>query len=574
MDDRGQWSFLSESAGDRAAGRLQRGRKSVVYARCMDGEQFWVLEHLTDAQLLEQLRCRLRQKRRILAELVAHLAEVEQRRLHLTGAHGSLFSYCVHVLGMSEDEACRRIELARLARKYPALFSELASGRISLSVALLLKPFLSADNQRELIAAAAGASLRTARELLAASFPRADVADRIRKLPERAAAPAAMEEPAFFAATGQRAAQPAFATSASVFDDTPAADAAPPATAGAAPPATAGAAPPATAGAAPPATAGALAPTTAGTAASAAVVAAAPTGAGALAPPAGAPASAAVSAPAPTGADARTPTAGAPTTPGTPALTVASARAPKTTGASSAVASVSTSCSSYASSCGGRLNQIIEPLSPARYRFQFTADAEVKRKLELARDLLRHAHPDGDFARVISRALDLLLDELLRRRFASRRRSTSMQTPRETAPNAAGAAPTSQTGAQKPPQHQHRAAEAASGPRPSSTHQSADIGRTVSRVSRPARREVLERDGLGCSWVDDDGVRCDSTAWLEVDHRHPAGKGGASSADNLRMLCRAHNRVAAERAYGRDWIEQAIARRQHRKHPTPPQPDV
>lgn len=87
------------------------------------------------------------------------------------------------------------------------------------------------------------------------------------------------------------------------------------------------------------------------------------------------------------------------------------------------------------------------------------------------------------------------------------------------------------------------------------------------------RREVLERDGLGCSWMDTDGVRCGSTAWLEIDHHHPAGKGGSSSPDNLRMLCRAHNRVAAERAYGRDWIERSIVTRQHRKHSTPP-PDV
>ncbi len=128
----------------------------------MAGEQFWVLGHLTDTLLLEQLRCVLQRKRRALAELLAHLAEVEERRLHLSAAHTSLFSYCVHVLGMSEDEACRRIELARLARQYPLLFGELASGRISLSVALLLKPFLSADNQRELIAAARGSSLRTA----------------------------------------------------------------------------------------------------------------------------------------------------------------------------------------------------------------------------------------------------------------------------------------------------------------------------------------------------------------------------------------------------------------------------
>jgi hypothetical protein len=42
------------------------------------------------------------------------LAEVDDRRLHLKAGYNSLFAYCVAVHGMSEDEACRRIEVARL----------------------------------------------------------------------------------------------------------------------------------------------------------------------------------------------------------------------------------------------------------------------------------------------------------------------------------------------------------------------------------------------------------------------------------------------------------------------------
>ena len=54
---------------------------------------------------------------------------------------------------MSEDEACRRIELARLARRFPALFPLLAWGELSLSVSLLLKPVLTEANHVEVIAA-------------------------------------------------------------------------------------------------------------------------------------------------------------------------------------------------------------------------------------------------------------------------------------------------------------------------------------------------------------------------------------------------------------------------------------
>ena len=147
----------------------------ALYAATMShAPEFWKLEHLPDVQLLESLQAVLLTKRRALAELIAHLGEVEERRLHLLAAHGSMFDYCVSRLSMSEDEACRRIDLARLARKFPALFGLLATGELSLSVALLLKPVLTADNQLELFDAARGKSMRQTRELLAARFPSPD----------------------------------------------------------------------------------------------------------------------------------------------------------------------------------------------------------------------------------------------------------------------------------------------------------------------------------------------------------------------------------------------------------------
>jgi hypothetical protein len=93
-------------------------------------------------------------------------------------------------------------------------------------------------------------------------------------------------------------------------------------------------------------------------------------------------------------------------------------------------------------------------------------------------------------------------------------------------------------------------------PQPASAHRA---------VRRAARRAVIQRDGLGCSWVSDHGVRCGSQAWLEFDHREPAGKGGSSTSDNVRLLCRAHNGLSAEQHYGREHIARAIRRRRHRQ---------
>src|SRR5262245_12825535 len=131
-------------------------------------EGCWDLSGLSDGELLGGLNGVICAGRRALAQLLAHLAEVEERRLHLRAACPSLFAYCVTRLGFSEDEACRRIDVARLARRHPTLFPALASGELSLSVAALLKPVVTSDNCAELLAALVGKTVQQAREVLAA----------------------------------------------------------------------------------------------------------------------------------------------------------------------------------------------------------------------------------------------------------------------------------------------------------------------------------------------------------------------------------------------------------------------
>jgi len=97
------------------------------------------LTRLSDARLVAELERLLRSTRVLSAELVAHLAEVEERRLHLKAGVSSLFMYCVGRHGMSEDEACRRIEVTRLGRRFPAILDMLTSGQLSMTVASLLK---------------------------------------------------------------------------------------------------------------------------------------------------------------------------------------------------------------------------------------------------------------------------------------------------------------------------------------------------------------------------------------------------------------------------------------------------
>ncbi len=92
------------------------------------------------------------------ADLVAHIGEVDSRRLFLPTGHPSMFSYCVNVLHFSEQAAYKRIRVARMARRFPVIYDALAEGRVHLSGLFLLKTHMSRRNAAELLAAAPVAS--------------------------------------------------------------------------------------------------------------------------------------------------------------------------------------------------------------------------------------------------------------------------------------------------------------------------------------------------------------------------------------------------------------------------------
>jgi hypothetical protein len=57
---------------------------------------------------------------RVEADLLLHLAEVDDRKLYRDLAFPSMFAYCVGELGFSEDAAYNRIFVARASRRFPA----------------------------------------------------------------------------------------------------------------------------------------------------------------------------------------------------------------------------------------------------------------------------------------------------------------------------------------------------------------------------------------------------------------------------------------------------------------------
>jgi 5-methylcytosine-specific restriction endonuclease McrA len=156
------------------------------------------------------------------------------------------------------------------------------------------------------------------------------------------------------------------------------------------------------------------------------------------------------------------------------------------------------------------------PAAGLRYRVQFTADQAYIDLLEEARDLLQHEQPDRDLVEVQRRSLQLLVEQLRRRKHAATVR------PRASAPAA--------------PAHIQR-----------SQQQTKPRGR---HLPAALRRAVWQRDGGRCAYSDERGVRCRETAGLEFHHQAPYARGGPSTEDNIALRCRAHDALAAEHDFG------------------------
>jgi len=147
------------------------------------------LSTVSDAELMERLGALVREERRLTAAVLLHIAEVEARGLHLGAACSSMFAYCVRVLGMSEDEAFKRIRAARALRKYPVVAEAVAEGRLHLTAVVLLAAHLTDDCAAELVAGASGKSKAAIEILLAQRAPRPDVPERLERLAAQVVVP-------------------------------------------------------------------------------------------------------------------------------------------------------------------------------------------------------------------------------------------------------------------------------------------------------------------------------------------------------------------------------------------------
>jgi hypothetical protein len=145
----------------------------------------------------------------------------------------------------------------------------------------------------------------------------------------------------------------------------------------------------------------------------------------------------------------------------------------------------------------------VEPIARQRFAVQFTFGQSAHDKLRHAQALLGHALPSGDIAEVLERALDVLIEKLEKQKFAA----TGKPRPQKVPAN----------------------------------------GR---HIPASVKRAVWERDQGRCTFVGEQGKRCESRTRIEFDHVEAVGRGGQATVRGVRLLCHAHNQYAAERVFG------------------------
>ena len=315
-----------------------------------------------------------------------------------------MFAFCTDALGLCKSSAYRRIAAARVCQQYPEVFARVAAGELQTSVLAALSRYLTPENAAALFEACSHKTCEQVEELLAARFPKPDVADSIRRLPARSAMPNQV-------------------SSSSMGNLNPSVPSAP----------------------------------------SRGAVAADP-----------------------------------------PAATAESRATP--------------------------VQRKLVPTSEDRFGVHFTATGEFKRLLEEVRALASHRQPNGDLTSLMTRALEVYRQQLLKTRYGVGRKARR----------------SNRVGINR--------SEIVSGLVTRSRH-----------VPAAVARQVYLRDGGRCTFCAANGQRCGTTRFLELDHVTPWAEWGESTLENLRLRCRAHNQHAAREHFGGEYVRARIAARAQRK---------
>ncbi len=164
----------------------------------------------------------------------------------------------------------------------------------------------------------------------------------------------------------------------------------------------------------------------------------------------------------------------------------------------------------------------VKPLAPLRFKVEFTADQELYDNIEKAKELLGPRLPRGDLNELFGRAVGLLVEDLEKKKYAK----TS-----------------------KPRRTKSKAADS----------EKKGGGKRSRHIPNEVKREVARRDDGQCTFVDEEGNRCEERWGLELHHDEVAfAKGGQHTTANISLMCKMHNLYLAKQEFGTELIARKI----------------
>src|SRR3954452_17757647 len=120
---------------------------------------------MNDDDLLACTRELVRSSCDMEAELLLHLAEIDERKLYAQRAYPSMHVFCVNEFGFSDGAAYNRLGVAKAGRRWPAVLDALRSGAVHLSGLRVLVPQFTDENVQRLLTEATGKSKREIEEM-------------------------------------------------------------------------------------------------------------------------------------------------------------------------------------------------------------------------------------------------------------------------------------------------------------------------------------------------------------------------------------------------------------------------
>jgi hypothetical protein len=185
-----------------------------------------------------------------------------------------------------------------------------------------------------------------------------------------------------------------------------------------------------------------------------------------------------------------------------------------------------------------RSPNLLEPARTDVFNFRFSADKKFKEKFGRLAEVLGVENPLKNMAEVFERAMDISLEKkdpkkkLERRLKRERKRGASSK---KSSPDEVAATGGATSGSAKE--------------------------ETSRYIPSEVRERVHARAMYQCEYRAQDGTRCSARTGLQIDHERPFAIYLSHDEHHLRLLCRRHNRLQAERVYGTDFIRAKIEER-------------